>query len=100
MQAAIPTLVPTKMLNVPVMAYVQETTPPEVMGKVFSLMMTAMLMAMPVGLLLAGSLSDVIGVDTWFFYSGIGLILTGVWCRFRTKPYDKETMLPEAELDK
>lgn len=79
-------------LNVPVMAYVQESIAPEMMGKVFSLMMTAMTLAMPVGLLIAGPVSETIGVDRWFFWSGAALIVTGVICRLLTKPYDSVTL--------
>lgn len=86
-------------INVPTMAYVQETTASDMMGKVFSLMMAVMTLTMPIGLLLAGPLSDMIGVDMWFFYSGIGLVLTAILCRILTKPYDKETMLPDAKRD-
>lgn len=83
-------------INVPTMAYVQETTAPEMMGKVFSLMMTVMTLSMPIGLLLAGPLCEVIGVDTWFFWSGAALVLTWILCRILTKPYDKQTMRPDA----
>lgn len=83
-------------INVPTMAYVQESTSPEMMGKVFSLMMTVMTLSMPIGLLVAGPLCEIIGVDTWFFWSGAALILTGILCRVLTKPYDKQTMGPGA----
>ncbi|MDL2295146.1 hypothetical protein LJC60_11130, partial [Ruminococcaceae bacterium OttesenSCG-928-D13] len=71
-------------------------TPPEVMGKVFSLMMTAMTLAMPVGLLLAGPVTELVGVDVWFFWSGAALVVTGLLCRLMTRRYDAQTMLPEA----
>jgi DHA3 family macrolide efflux protein-like MFS transporter len=82
-------------MNVPVMAYVQESTPPEVMGKVFSLLMTAMTLAMPFGLLVAGPVAEAVGVNTWFFWSGAALIANAVFCRLLTRRYDKETMQPE-----
>lgn len=83
-------------LNVPTMSYTQETIAPEMMGKVFSLMMTAMTLSMPIGLLLAGPVSELVGVDTWFLWSGVALIVTAVFCRIATRPYDAQTMLPEA----
>lgn len=83
-------------LNVPVMAYIQESTAPEVMGKVFSLLMTAMTLAMPIGLLIAGPIAQVIGVNTWFFWSGVALMADAVLCRLLTRRYDKETMMPQA----
>ncbi|MGI6664709.1 MAG: MFS transporter [Christensenellaceae bacterium] len=84
-------------MNVPTMSYTQETIAPEMMGKVFSLMMAAMTLSMPIGLLVAGPLSEIIGVDKWFFWSGVALILTAVFCRIRTKPYDNETMKLDTE---
>jgi MFS family permease len=41
-------------MNVPVMAYIQDSIAPEMTGKVFSLLMTAMTLSMPIGLLVAG----------------------------------------------
>ncbi len=82
-------------MNVPIMAYVQESTPPEVMGKVFSLLMTAMTLAMPFGLLVAGPVAEAAGVDTWFFWSGLALIADAVFCRLLTRRYDQVTMQPE-----
>lgn len=84
-------------MNVPVMAYVQESIAPEVMGKVFSLLMTAMTLSMPIGLLIAGPVVDVIGVNTWFFWSGILLILNAVLCRILTRRYDKITIRSQAD---
>lgn len=85
------------LINVPIMAYTQETIAPEMMGKVFSLLMTAMTLAMPVGLLVAGPVSELVGVNTWFFWSGVALVATGILCRLLTRRFDKETMKPEAK---
>lgn len=82
-------------INVPIMAYTQETTSPEMMGKVISLIMTAMTLSMPIGLLIAGPVSELIGVNRWFFWSGMAIILVGILCRILTKPFDKETLKPE-----
>ena len=87
-------------INVPLMAYTQETIAPERMGKVFSLLMTGMTLAMPIGLLVAGPVSEIIGVDRWFFWSGVALVATGIICRTRTKPYDNETRKPELRAGK
>jgi len=59
--------------------------------------MAAMTLAMPIGLLVAGPVSEVVGVDRWFLWSGVALIATGVLCRVLTRRYDRETMRPEAE---
>ncbi|MDL2318736.1 MFS transporter [Eubacteriales bacterium OttesenSCG-928-A19] len=82
-------------INVPTMSYTQETITPEMMGKVFSLMMTAMTLSMPIGLLVAGPVSEAVGVDKWFLWSGVALIATAVLCRLLTRRYDAQTMLPE-----
>lgn len=84
-------------INVPLMAYVQQTIAPEMLGKVFSLMMAAMSLAMPIGLLAAGPASERIGVDNWFLYSGIGLLLTGVACWLITRQYDAQPRIGETE---
>ncbi|MCL2336991.1 MAG: MFS transporter [Firmicutes bacterium] len=84
-------------MNVPVMAYTQETIAPEMMGKVFALLMTSMTWAMPVGLLAAGPISERIGVNQWFFWTGFALIFTALLCRLMTAPYDTETMQPARE---
>lgn len=83
-------------INVPLTAYTQETIAPEQMGKVFSLMMTLMTWAMPIGLLVAGPVSEMLGVDRWFAYSGVALIITGIICRLITRKYDDQTMRPLA----
>lgn len=80
-------------ISVPLMAYVQETIAPDMMGKVFSLIMASISLATPVGLLVAGPVSEVVGIDQWFLWSGAALIGTGILCRILTKPYDKETMM-------
>ncbi len=82
-------------INVPLMAYTQETIAPEVMGKVFSLLMTAMTLATPIGLLVAGPVSEAVGVDVWFFWSGVAMVITGVLCRVLTRRYDAQTMKPD-----
>lgn len=82
-------------LNVPLMAYTQETTPPEVLGKVLSFLMTAMSLAMPAGLIIAGPVSERIGVDSWFFYSGLAIVAVGVWTWAASRRYDKPAISQE-----
>ena len=78
-------------INVPVMAYIQESIAPEMMGKVFSLLMTAMTLSMPIGLLVAGPVVEVVGVNTWFFWTGVALLLDAILCRLLTRRYDQAT---------
>lgn len=53
---------------------IQQHIPPELLGRVFSLMMSLMSVAMPLGLMLSGIFANQVGVHTWFALSG-GLIL-------------------------
>ncbi|HFO3196955.1 TPA: hypothetical protein ACHG5W_004583, partial [Escherichia coli] len=52
---------------------------------------------MPIGLLVAGPVVEVIGVNTWFFWSGVALIVNAVLCRILTRRYDKVTMKPQVD---
>ncbi len=59
------------LYNIPYMAYMQQNVPPEEMGRVFSLIMSLSSLAMPLGLLIAGPVSEAKGVAFWFLVSGI-----------------------------
>lgn len=74
--------------NVPLMAHIQETIAPQMMGKVFSMLTTAMTIATPCGLILAGPISEAIGVRFWFAGSGILMAAIGMICFFATRKYD------------
>lgn len=52
-------------------ALFQERIAPECLGRVFSLSMSMMSLAMPIGLMLSGAFAEVIGVHTWFLISGV-----------------------------
>jgi DHA3 family macrolide efflux protein-like MFS transporter len=84
--------------NVPLTAYIQESTPPESLGKVFSLFLTLMTFAMPVGLLLAGPVTEVIGPDKWFAGSGVVMIGAAVICFLMTRRYDG-VAVPETKIE-
>src|SRR5690606_16624699 len=51
-------------------AMLQATIAPEMQGRVFALILSAASALGPLGLLLAGPLSDVVGVRTWFYVAG------------------------------
>lgn len=61
--------------GIPLTAYMQETIPPEKMGRAFSLWGTVMSLAMPLGLLISGPVSERLGVSFWFFVSGLIITL-------------------------
>lgn len=77
------------LINVPFITYVQETTPPQTLGKVLSLIMSLISLTMPVGLLVAGPVSEKVGVEIWFRYSGILQIIIGIGCIVITKKIHK-----------
>lgn len=81
-------------INVPLIAFVQETTAPEMMGKVLSLIMMLMTISMPLGLLIAGPASEVIGIDGWFLWSGAALIASGLLFFLRTRAFDSAVPKP------
>lgn len=66
------------LYNIPYTAYLQQKVPPEAMGRVFSLIMSLMSLAMPVGLLFAGPIAQSMGVAFMFLVSGIFSILVVV----------------------
>ena len=66
------------LYNIPYMAYLQQRVPPEAMGRVFSLIMSLMSLAMPIGLLVAGPVAQSMGVAFMFLVSGIFSILVVV----------------------
>lgn len=52
-------------------AIYQEMVRPEYLGRVFSLSLSTISLAMPLGLIAAGCFADMTGVETWFAISGI-----------------------------
>lgn len=82
------------MFSVPYLAYVQESTPPEAMGKVFSLLMTAATLAMPPGLLAAGPAVEIVGVEVWFLGSGVAMLGAAALCWGRARKFDREAAAP------
>ena len=45
------------------------------MGKEISLSYSAMGMAMPIGLIIAGPVTEMIGINNWFIISGLVIVL-------------------------
>ncbi len=84
--------------NVPFYAYVQESTNPQDMGKVMSLLLTVFTLANPIGLGLSGPISEVIGVNQWFVFSGVALIAVGLLCLVQTKKPEIEYLSKQAGL--
>jgi DHA3 family macrolide efflux protein-like MFS transporter len=68
--------------NGPVHAVLQAVVAPEMQGRVFTLVGSIAALMSPIGLLIAGPLSDVVGVRAWFIVGGIATAVLGVVCFF------------------
>ncbi len=73
-------------------ALFQEKIKQEYLGRVFSLSISTMSISMPLGLLLAGAFAEKIGVHSWFFFSGIGIMAIALitWLIPSVKAIDRE----------
>lgn len=76
--------------NVPLMAHIQGTIAPEMKGQVFSMLATAMTWATPLGLLLAGPVSEAVGVHRGFAGSGLLMAAAGAACLLATRRYETQ----------
>lgn len=59
--------------TIPLNAYIQETVNKEKMGRAFSVLTLISSITMPAGLLLSSPIAEKLGVDAWFFISGIAI---------------------------
>lgn len=57
--------------NGPVTALMQEKIAPEYLGRVFGLYGSIASLAMPIGLVFSGTFADYLGINTWFFLTGV-----------------------------
>jgi MFS transporter, DHA3 family, macrolide efflux protein len=64
--------------NGPLFALVQSTVKPDMQGRVMSLIMSAATAMTPLSLMVAGPLSDAIGIRTWFWFGGLVCLLMGI----------------------
>jgi DHA3 family macrolide efflux protein-like MFS transporter len=64
--------------NGPIFAVMQSTVAPDMQARVFSLLGSAAAAMSPIGLLIAGPLSDKFGIQTWFLLGGTISILMAV----------------------
>jgi len=65
--------------NGPVQATLQVTVAPEMQGRVFTLLASLATAMTPIGLLLAGPLSDLISVNVWYVAAGITILILVAW---------------------
>ena len=59
-------------------AILQSVVPPEMQGRVFSLILAATIAMDPLGLMIAGPLTDATRVEIWYLITGVGVILMGI----------------------
>ncbi|MBU0495579.1 MAG: MFS transporter [Chloroflexi bacterium] len=70
------------MVDGPVMALLQANVEPEMQGRVFTLMVSAVKIASPLSLIIAGPVADWLGVRVWYWIAGVGCLLLGVGACF------------------
>ncbi len=70
------------IVNGPLLAAVQAAVNPEMQGRVFTLISTMAAGMSPIGLMIAGPISDKLGVQTWFIIGGVVTGIMGVACLF------------------
>jgi MFS transporter, DHA3 family, macrolide efflux protein len=70
------------LANGPLSAIVQTVVRPDMQGRVMSLIMSAATAMTPLGLLIAGPLSDLIGIRIWFWFGGVVCLLMGIGAFF------------------
>ena len=75
--------------NVPYIAYLQKNLPQENMGKVMSLVTSAMSLGIPIGMLIAGPVAEAIGVDGWMIWAGVGMMVVGVGSYLWTREFER-----------
>jgi DHA3 family macrolide efflux protein-like MFS transporter len=82
----------TPYFNTLLMAMIQQSYEPSVLGRVLGVLNSLMSITGPVGLIFAGPLADKIGVEKMFVIAGVGALLCGV-INFMipvARNYDKE----------
>lgn len=59
-------------------AILQSVIAPEMQGRVFAFIMSAAMLVSPLGLVIAGPISDALGIQLWFWVAGIVCAVMGV----------------------
>ena len=60
--------------TIPLTAFIQETVAPKKMGRAFSVLTLISSVPMPVGLLFSSPIAEKVGVNVWFFISGLCML--------------------------
>jgi MFS transporter, DHA3 family, macrolide efflux protein len=67
------------MINGPLMAIMQARVPSDKLGRVSTLLMSAVVIASPLSLAIAGPISDWVGIRAWFAGSALLTALVALW---------------------
>jgi len=72
------------------MTMIQQSYPPEHLGRILGMINSLMSIASPIGLIFAGPLADLIGVEKLFLIGGLGALACGVamWLTPSVRTYD------------
>jgi DHA3 family macrolide efflux protein-like MFS transporter len=76
--------------NIPYVAYIQKSIPPENMGKVISLVTSVMSLGIPIGMIIAGPVAEAVGVNNWMIIAGILMLLVGFFSLVLTRTMKKK----------
>jgi DHA3 family macrolide efflux protein-like MFS transporter len=89
----------TPYFNTSLMAMIQQSYEPSVLGRVLGVFNSLMNLTGPIGLLFAGPLADRFGVEKMFLFAGIGILLCGIilFMSPTAREYDKKL---QKELEK
>jgi DHA3 family macrolide efflux protein-like MFS transporter len=68
--------------NGSLMAVLQVIVPADMQGRVFTLLQSAAGAMIPLGLVIAGPLAEVLGVQIWFLVAGIAMAVMGIGALF------------------
>jgi DHA3 family macrolide efflux protein-like MFS transporter len=68
--------------NGSLMAVLQVIVPADMQGRVFTLLQSAAGAMIPLGLVIAGPLAEVLGVQIWFLFAGIAMAVMGIGALF------------------
>ena len=83
--------------NGSLMAALQSIVPPQMQGRVFTLVASGTAAMSPLGLAIAGPVADVLGVQIWFLIGGIATIAMGAGSFFVPAIMQVEDQTAEAE---
>jgi DHA3 family macrolide efflux protein-like MFS transporter len=71
------------LVDGPLMAILQSTVDPEIQGRVFTLFGSLISITSPLGLAVAGPISDRLGLQVWYLLAGVlGIAVTGIFLLF------------------